>query len=183
MSLVSPFSTPAFSRTAVVDGKRVYLLAVARIQRTLIVIVMSLVACYGAALVGMVATETFGLGEIGLRAAVMGSVFLAFALSVAGIVQSVRLSIASGMPITGSLLCGLLMLVPIVGPILLVLVNTNATSLLNRNGVPVGFFGVTKQTMRTLVLGACPDCGYDVRGLPQPLCPECGATLPHAPAD
>lgn len=29
--------------------------------------------------------------------------------------------------------------------------------------------------------GQCPDCGYNVRGLKAPTCPECGAALPAEP--
>lgn len=29
-----------------------------------------------------------------------------------------------------------------------------------------------------LLAGRCPRCGYDIRGLPQPRCPECGAVWP-----
>jgi len=35
---------------------------------------------------------------------------------------------------------------------------------------------------RPVLAGHCPGCGYDLRGLPEPRCPECGRVLGAAPA-
>jgi hypothetical protein len=43
-----------------------------------------------------------------------------------------------------------------------------------------GFRAMAKRDRRAwrLAAGRCPRCGYDIRNLPEPRCPECGETWP-----
>jgi hypothetical protein len=47
-------------------------------------------------------------------------------------------------------------------------------------GVPIGWRRLRGRRRRKQ--GACPACGYDLRGATSTLCPECGAAHPSAPA-
>ena len=38
----------------------------------------------------------------------------------------------------------------------------------------LGLMGVSGAEMLKLRVGCCLGCGYDLRGLPSPICPECG---------
>ena len=46
--------------------------------------------------------------------------------------------------------------------------------LLKKAGVRVGLFGASNEELRRLQTGVCFHCGYDMAGLPTPVCPECG---------
>lgn len=54
------------------------------------------------------------------------------------------------------------------------IVGANAAKHLRLAGVRVGFLGVREEELRRLRSGVCFHCGYDMAGLPTPLCPECG---------
>lgn len=95
-------------------------------------------------------------------------------VSIACIVQTVRLAYAVGSSIVLAVIGGLLMLMPVAGIFLLAMTNQRATRLLRQHGARVGFMGVSKEDMNKLLLGACSGCGYDIRGLPSTVCPECG---------
>ncbi len=56
-----------------------------------------------------------------------------------------------------------------------------ATRALVDAGLRVGFMGATPAQRRQLFDGVCHACGYDLRGLPEARCPECGA-LSRSPA-
>ena len=176
---MSPSVSPENTRTTFVNGKRIYLVKVANAQRVLIYLVlgMILVNCGGP-----LAMQSFSGGApLGLAPfAVLGVVQLAIALC--AIVQTVRMSIAAGSnPIIAGV-CGAFMIVPLLGLILLLLANIRASALLRANGVRVGLLGVPPAEMQKLVIGACPSCGYDIRGLLSPQCPECGTVLPDRDA-
>lgn len=173
----TPALNPAHSRTVLVNGKRIYLLKVARGQRTLILLVLAVLACYLGAMMVFPFTESIGMSRADAYPLITAAITLSFILILLGIVQTIRLAVAASENVVVATFCGFLMLIPLVGPLVLLVVNTNATALLQKNGVTVGFFGVTKDQMRKLVLGACPACGYDIRGLPAPKCPECGTPL------
>lgn len=64
--------------------------------------------------------------------------------------------------------------VPCIGLLILVALNQRVNGSLQRANVKVGFMGVSKAEMMKLRLGVCRHCGYDLRGLPSPQCPECG---------
>jgi len=46
--------------------------------------------------------------------------------------------------------------------------------LLKKAGVRVGLMGASNEELRRLQTGVCFHCGYDMAGLPTPVCPECG---------
>jgi hypothetical protein len=76
-----------------------------------------------------------------------------------------------------AVIVGILGIVPLLNLIIMLIYNQRATSILRRHGVVVGFLGIRKEDWHKLVGGSCPACGYDVRGLPQGVCPECGGVL------
>lgn len=169
--------TPDNTRTVVVDGRRVYLVKVARAQRVLIYLVLGVLGCYTAGLFVLAAGATGGMSRsVGFTVFVSASL-IALALVLCAIVQTVRLAVASGTHIALAVIGGLFLLFPFSSPFVLLFINISATVVLKRNGVIVGFFGVSAAEMRKLVIGACPTCGYDIRGLPTPQCPECGTQL------
>lgn len=65
-----------------------------------------------------------------------------------------------------------------------VFVNERVTKGLANAGVRVGFLGAREEELRRLRSGVCLFCGYDLAGLPTPVCPECGkASLLGRPAE
>lgn len=166
----------ADTRTAFVDGKRVYLVEVARVQRVLIYLVMGVVLCYLGAIVSLMSPVRMS----GWAAMSVFSTLLlaAMVLAICGIVQTVRLATAAGESLTVAVIAGLAMLVPLLGAVVLLLINGRATGLLKSNGVSVGLMGVSTPEMKRLIVGACASCGYDIRGLQHNRCPECGTAIP-----
>lgn len=162
---------PSLGKSVQRGNRRVYLVQVARIQRTLVWLVLVLILMYAALIGGAFVRGNFG--------AVLGAIMLLCLLlvGVAGIVQTVRLAHAVGSNIVLAVIGGLLMLLPLIGFILLVLTNQRATRILRQNGAKVGFMGVSKEGINKLLLGACTGCGYDIRGLQSPQCPECGKAI------
>lgn len=53
-------------------------------------------------------------------------------------------------------------------------VNGRVTKKLRGAGVRVRFLGVRKEELARMQSGVCFFCGYDMAGLPSPVCPECG---------
>ena len=164
------------SREAVVGrGKRINLVKLARAQRLLLRFVLGAIGIYAGIpfMLGVLGSYIPAPGAI---IAVMGVALLA--LGIASIVQTVRLEVAAGGNIVVAVLVGILMLVPLLGLILVAIVNGRATGILRKHGARVGFLGVTKDEMRKLTIGCCPMCGYPTAGLTNPTCPECGTLIP-----
>jgi uncharacterized membrane protein len=165
------------TRTAFVNGKRVYLVKVARAQRVLIYLVLGVALCYLGAIMSLsTLARSSGWNTMMILTTL---VLAAAALAICGIVQTVRLATAAGESVVIAALVGVGMLFPIMGAVLLLLINGRATGLLKSNGVSVGLMGVSEAEMRKLIIGACPTCGYDIRGLQSPQCPECGGAIPE----
>jgi hypothetical protein len=152
------------SRIAIVGTKRIGLVEVAKAQRLLIRIV------------GLVALSLFTTCVVSALHPYAGAAMLLLqpVFAIVAIVQAIRLARAAGQSLVSVIALGVLMLIPYVGLLALARTNSNATRLLRNHGARVGFLGVSKDEMRHLVRHACPNCGYDIRGLRDPVCPECG---------
>ena len=168
------------TRSTFVGNRRVYLMKVARIQRTLIWLVLAymLLQCSPVFAFGTLRSVSPATGQLMLALYVVAQL----GIWISAIVQTIRLSSASGTSMVVAAIAGALMIIPFFGMLALVVVNVNATALLKHNGVRVGFFGVAPREMQLLVEGACIHCGYDVRGLPGLTCPECGTALTPPPS-
>jgi hypothetical protein len=167
------------SREAVVGrGKRINLVKLARAQRLLLRFVLGAIAIY----LGMPFAINLLMPMIPAPAVILWTMALAvLALGIASIVQTVRLEVAAGGNVVVAVLVGILMLVPLLGLILVAIINGRATGILRKHGARVGFLGVTKDEMRKLTIGCCPMCGYPTAGLTNPttpICPECGTPIP-----
>jgi hypothetical protein len=161
----------SLSREVVHGGKRIKLVAVARAQRVMILLVIAMMA---------VLAGTFVLMRVAPAAGWAGAVLYPVGVVVA-IVQAARLADASGGNVVMAVVGAVFMLIPVYGLIALALINQRAIRLLQEAGAHVGLLGVSAQEMTKLVQGACPKCGYDIRGLPGRVCPECGEVF-GAPA-
>ncbi|MBI1190654.1 MAG: hypothetical protein GC200_08265 [Tepidisphaera sp.] len=104
------------------------------------------------------------------------------AAAVWAIVATVRLQTALGRNVVLACIMSIGMLIPIVNILFLASHDGRATKLLKKHGVRVGLLGVPRDELHKLVQGACRKCGYDVRTITGPVCPECGTPLPAAPA-
>jgi hypothetical protein len=164
------------TRSTLVNGKRVYLVKVARAQRVLIFIVLGLLLTNLGAVAVLASLRTLTMGQHWMTV-ITAMLSLNAALGIAAILQTVRLAVASGTHIAVAIVAGFFLLIPWIGLIVVVFINVYATKLLTTNGVRVRFFGVNAEEMKHLVIGACKSCGYDIRGLPFPQCPECGTPI------
>jgi hypothetical protein len=91
------------------------------------------------------------------------------------LVQMVRLARATGSRVATAIFGGVgLLVVPIGGLVVLAYLIGRAAELLRQGGIQAGFFGIGRGDMSRLLEGACKECGYDLRGLDVPVCPECG---------
>ena len=59
-------------------------------------------------------------------------------------------------------------------------IAARAGGVLTRHGVKVGFFGITRRTLKELSPGMCRFCGYDIRAIQASVCPECGVAIERA---
>lgn len=93
------------------------------------------------------------------------------------IAQAVRLSLATGGSGAMTWVAGLLLFIPIVNFALLASLNARATDLLRAHGIRVGVMGAPMSELKKLAPGVCTGCGYDLSGLGEGRCPECGRML------
>lgn len=113
------------------------------------------------------------------RWAFLGLTAMQLAMSLATISLAVRMSRAAavGWGMTASLCVALL--VPFLNIMMLAVLNSRVLSLLGQRRVKIGLMGVPRDELRKLVEGTCV-CGYDLRGLERPVCPECGSPIAAA---
>lgn len=69
---------------------------------------------------------------------------------------------------------GVLMIVPLVGLLILLSLNSRATKALRNAGLRVGFMGASMEDYQNLAPGRCSHCGYSLEHLTEARCPECG---------
>lgn len=142
---------------------------VAQRQRGLLVLVLIVVVSN----LGML----FGTSLLGRQGPAMtvtfGGIYLLAML--AALVMSILLMAAEGKHPLLIVLLALLMFVPLVGLLVLLHINSEATMLLRFRGVKVGLLGAPKSEWGKLQAGHCRGCGYDRSGIEllSP-CPECG---------
>lgn len=141
----NPFAAPESSGRAigVRSGKAKDVLAVARYQRYLILCILVYMAS-----VGVQVAVTFGaMGAINNQQAApaISGVMLAVSIGVllawlCGAVCVLLLAMKVYQPVVGVLLC-VLALIPCVGLLILLLVNSRATKIIRDNGYSVGLLG------------------------------------------
>lgn len=162
-------------------GKRVNLIQVARIQRAMIVVVLVTLVLAPLQCAGLMSAR--GAGTILDQAPFIVLSVLGIGAAIALMVYVVRLSLTTGSSVVFmvfailGMLAGVLAVSPVISVLVTLIVNWRATRLLKQHGVRVGLMGVAKDELGRLVQDACPSCGYDVRGLALPICPECGGVL------
>lgn len=98
-------------------------------------------------------------------------------LLVVTVVLIVRMAKAYGTSTVLAVLGGIAIVVPCAGLLLLLFLNQRVTGTLQRAGAKVGLMGVNAAEMTKLRNGYCWGCGYELRGLAKPICPECGAAI------
>ncbi len=116
-----------------------------------------------------------GLPQAAMLGLVYGLIGLLFIMAIAVVLMTVRLMIALGRNAVLASFLAIGMLIPLVGVLLVASVDGRASRLLRQRGVKVGLLGVPVDELHKLIRGACPKCGYDIRGLTAAVCPECGA--------
>lgn len=75
----------------------------------------------------------------------------------------------------------IIMIMPLINLIFLLMENNAATALLKRNGLDVGFWGVSDEVVvQQLSADSCSKCGYNLTGNVSGVCPECGQVIHRA---
>ncbi len=153
-------------------GKRVNLVKLAEAQKHLLWCVLARIGVeFGGFAVIQAFPPPYGLILYGV---------VALALLVVTIVFIVRMATAYGTNTVLAVLGGIAIVVPCAGLLLLLFLNQRVTATLQRAGAKVGLMGVSAAEMTKLRKGFCWGCGYELRGLARPVCPECGAVITQA---
>lgn len=156
-------------------GRRINLVKLAEAQQHLLWCVLAriLMEIVGFLTMNLAASALGTTGMVGLGTYMLVS----FAVAIVSIVLIARMAIVYGVHPALGVLGGLAIVLPCIGLILLLLLNQRVTSTLKAAGCKVGLMGVSKDEMHKLRMGVCSGCGYDLRGLTQATCPECGRAL------
>lgn len=117
-----------------------------------------------------------GSGGVSPTAAMFAGIFY-LAVSVTTIVLVGRLAYLCGYNLAVVIIACLCMVIPLIALLLVLSINSKATTLLKLTGVRVGLLGASAKEMEKLYEGSCINCGYCVRDLKSDRCPECGTLL------
>lgn len=105
----------------------------------------------------------------------LGSGLLYWAIILASLVCIILLMVAQRRHIVSIVLLSIGMFIPLINLLVILHVNSEATSLLKARGARVGLLGVPSHEVAKLLPGNCAGCGYQRAGLePLAACPECG---------
>ena len=99
---------------------------------------------------------------------------LYFVVTMLTIAQAARLSLATGGSGAMTWVAALLLFIPIINFARLSSLNARVTDLLRARGIRVGVMGAPMSELKKLAPGVCTGCGYDLSGLDEKRCPECG---------
>jgi hypothetical protein len=165
----------AQSRIAYKGMKPIYLVRVARAQRLLLLTLLVQIATL---VTWIVVASLVHRTLAQLMNALLFTCY--FSVGLFASILTFRLVRTTGLNIFVATFVAAFSLIPYLGILALALVNGRALKLIQEHRVRVGFLGIPASEMYKLVLGACPACGYDVRALEGPVCPECGGALRNA---
>lgn len=143
------------------------LLMIANRQRVLLLCILLSIVSYC----------VVGWPAIGRRTSNSATVTLIITLAIHAlvIVAVLRVQAAVGIHLLWRLLSVPLLPIPIIGLLIMVVVNSQASATLRASGVRVGLFGVDPvQLQRLSAPNLCQQCGYDLTGNLSGRCPECG---------
>jgi len=112
----------------------------------------------------------FTFGEVFIGVYIVGLVLV--------MVCVISLASALDVGVVASVFLALLCLFPPAGLIVILLLSKRAAMELRDAGIPVGFLGARKADVEVIAtVNRCRTCGYDLRGLTSPRCPECGVAF------
>lgn len=156
------------------DERAAGLTRIADRQRQMIwVVLANIVIQIGVRFTPFPATPAFGWSLIVVSAC----------LFLANVVFLVRLVNAQGTHIAVLIILAVLAIIPFVNLIILLMANSQATSVLRAAGIRVGFLGASERDVKMAVtIGRCRQCDYDLTGLTAGRCPECGLIFNAASA-
>ena len=153
-----------FRQAPLLLTERIDLVAVARIQRALLV-----------ALPFVIGLQVLCAAKPSLRVFQVSPIIFAVvaALGLAGGMLALCIALQSSPGTIAA--AAILGWIPIIGLLAFLLVNSDATRALRKAGLTVGIFGVAPRAVRNkLDPRYCNDCGYDLTGNASGTCSECG---------
>ena len=154
------------------------LVRVAEQQRLLLLLILcSILGTFGS--MGVVIMGATNIPELLVILVMLGLLLI----QILAIVQAFRLTRRMRASLLYPIIMLLGILMPLLGLIMLVIINNKANVLLKGAGVRVGLMGVPKSEYFKLMPGHCHMCGYDRHGLSLAgACPECGCIPTGEPA-
>lgn len=143
---------------------------VARYQRWLLYIVLAMLVSYVSQITAIIRA---GPRAFGLVAAAFGLLYWVFLI--AGLFVMIKLMLAERKHPLIIVLLAILMFIPLINLLVLLHVNSVATTTLRSRGIRVGLLGAPASEIPKLRPGHCIACGYDRSGIEiLAQCPECG---------
>lgn len=123
--------------------------------------------------------------DAGTPWASLAATTLAALLWISGVIGTGILAGVAHWSILIGLFVGLLATPPLLGLLMTAIVLRHARTTLSRHDLPLGLWGARRRDFEERWPDVCHGCGYDLRGLADRACPECGsaASPAHEPAD